>query len=487
MGILENVRAFQNAKVEKRAVGGANWQPWSDPFFRFDAGGPVHPSRQILGADKALALPALFGGTKLLADSLASLPLKVYQTGPNGIKTPYTGPSLFDQPDLSGTSYDWFFTAVVALILHGNAWGYILGKDGYNNPTSIQWVPNERVIVEQDNDDLLITHAKVFVNGRQVKWYGPDAEVFHIRSYSMPGRLEGLSLVRACASTILHGQQQTEFSNGYFAAGGQPNGVFHNSEMEVDETQAAAVRKALVTSQRRHEPLVHGRDWVYTPFTVSPSDAQLVEAMQLTATQIAAMLNLPAGRLGGTEPDQRYSSETQEALAILAAVRPYRRMLEEAFSTLIPKNRTVEFDTRALLDVDPLTESQIDAADRASGIYTVDEIRARKNMPALPNKIGQEALPESVLVSMARGAGVIPRSWADSVEAVAQPTPDTSEDDTSPTTGNASDPKPNGKPAFHIDQATNDAIADPTQKVVVDPDDEAARALAEFFEQRKAG
>lgn len=475
MSIVDKVAAFQKSKVEKRAVGGAAWQPWTDPFFRFDAGGPVHPSRQVLGAHKALALPALFGGTKLLADSLASLPLKLYTLDRNGGKVPYGGPSIFDQPDLSGTLYTWLFSAVCALILHGNAWGLITGRDGFGFPTGIQWVPNERVIVEQDNDDLLITHAKVFVNGRQVQWFGPDAEVFHIAAYPLPGRLEGLSIIRACASTILHGQQQTEFSNGYFAAGGQPNGVFRNGEREVDPTQAEMVRKQLVQVQRTHQPLVIGMDWEYTPFTVSPSDAQLVEAMQLTATQVAAMLNLPAGRLGGTEPDQKYSSETQEELAILAAVRPYRCMLEAAFNAILPQKRTCEFDTRALLDVDPLTEVQIDAQLRTSGIETADEIRARRNLPALANGIGKENLPAEVLVSMARGAGVIPKSWSGAVESVAQPTPD----EPNEASGQADTNNP---------PATSAPDHNPTQgHKPVTSDDAAARALFEFMrDNRKA-
>ena len=42
MGVLDRVNA---ALAESRAIGGVPWRPWDSPYWRFDIGGPAHPSK----------------------------------------------------------------------------------------------------------------------------------------------------------------------------------------------------------------------------------------------------------------------------------------------------------------------------------------------------------------------------------------------------------------------------------------------------------
>lgn len=417
MGLIERVSAFQSAKVEKRAVGGAPWQPWTDPFFRFDAGGPVHPSRQVWGVDKALGLPALYAGTKILSDNAASLPIKLYTTLSDGRKVPYTGPHLFQNPSVLGTTYDWMFSCMSSLTLQGNAWGIITGKDGFGFPTGIEWVPPEYVIVEGDHDNPfnLLSH-KVYVYGRQMQWFGPDKELFHVKGYSLPGRLEGVSPMMRFALTITAGHEAQRYGTSWYESGGFPPGTFQNSELEVDPTQAEMIRKMLVTSLRRREPLVYGRDWDYTPVTVPPSEAQFIEAMQLTATHIAAVLDLPPNRLGGKSGDSlTYNTVEQNQLQVIESLRPWLVRLEYAFSDLLPSKRVVVFNTDALLKTDLKTRTEIYQIRRNMGMQTTDELRELDDLAPLPGGAGNESLPLQLMVSMAQRAGALPKSMLDQV------------------------------------------------------------------------
>src|ERR1035438_2123295 len=90
-----------SARVEQRTLGGAPWQP----FVPFGQGGPVHPSKYFIGQEHALRLSPLYGAVKLLADGVASLPLKIYRNV-DGKTIPWTGPSLFDNPAPIGTVYE---------------------------------------------------------------------------------------------------------------------------------------------------------------------------------------------------------------------------------------------------------------------------------------------------------------------------------------------------------------------------------------------
>lgn len=421
------------AKAEKRALGSVPWQPWNNPFMRFDIGGPAHPSKMVYGStvEGSLALPALYAGTKLLASSTASLPLKVYSTRRDGTRERYTGPSLFDKPSVQGTVYNWVFSAMTSLVLTGNAWGLITGTDGFGLPAGIEWIPTEFVQVVPDKDQPFnVTATRVYAYGREVRWNGPDKEVVHVASFTVPGRLEGLSLIQLAATTLLHGRTAQDYATRYLTTGGQAKGTFANTNLEVDGEQAEEIKRVLVRAMQRGEPLVHGADWAYTPIPqVSAADAQLIEAMGMNASQVAAMLDLPANRLAGTRDGLNYSSNIQEQIQILEALRPWLTCLESAFSEWLPNRRTVAFNTRAGLRMDPLTEAEVEQIERNTGTLTADEIRANHDRAPLPNGTGREELPLMVLQNIARATGGQVISWESQIAPPPEPPAPESPDD----------------------------------------------------------
>lgn len=417
MGLIENIRA---SAEEQRVIGGVPWRPWTNPFWRFDTGGPVHPTRQFFGPQEAMGLPALYAGVKLLSDNAASLPLRVYQSLPGDYLKHrlYGGPTIFDKPSVIGTWFDWMSQAMVSVLLQGNCWGFITGKDGYGFPTGIEWIPPEDVYVMEAKDVNSVNplRSRVFVFGREVQWYGPDSEVFHVRGITLPGRVEAISPMRAFALTISAGQEAQRYGTSWYEGGGFPPGTFQNAEMEVNAAQAAEIRAELVRSLRRREPLVYGRDWDYKPVTVPPSEAQFIEAMQLNATQIAAILNLPPDRLGGTRGDSlTYSTSEQSTLQIIEALRPWLVRFEQAFFDLLPRNRFTRFYTDALLKTDLEARMNMYQVMRNIGMRTADEIRELEDLPPLPSGVGAEELPLTTMNAMGTRAGAIPKSFLKSV------------------------------------------------------------------------
>jgi HK97 family phage portal protein len=303
MGLVDRIRADSGVRAEHRIIGGVPWRPWDSPYVRFDSGGPVHPSRAFYGVDEALGLPALYSCARLLADSVASLPLKIYTRAAPGAKpVRYDGPSIFDQPSVTGTLYDWLFSAMTSLVLFGNAWGFITGRDGFGFPTGIEWIPAEDVTCADDEQQPWNPmRTRVYVYGRLIDDW--RTELFHVKAFSIPGRTEGISPLRAFALTVTSGIEAARYGTDWYRAGGFPPGTFQNNEIEIDADQAAEIRASLTASIRRREPLVYGRDWDYKPVTVPPSEAQFVEAIQMNATQMAAIFGLPPDRVGGRRGD----------------------------------------------------------------------------------------------------------------------------------------------------------------------------------------
>lgn len=419
MGLIDNIR---QSAYEERVIGGVPWQPWNNPFWRFDTGGPAHPTRQFYGPQESMGLPALYAGVKLLSEYAGSLPLRVYQhidgNIGDGKHRRYMGPTIFDRPSVIGTFFDWMAQAMVSVLLQGNAWGFITGKDGYGFPTGIEWIPPEDVYVLEPQDMMTANplRGKVFVYGREVTWYGPDSEVFHVRGVTLPGRIEAISPLRAFALTLTAGHEAQRYGTTWYESGGFPPGTFQNAEMEVNAEQASAIRAELVKSLRRREPLVFGRDWDYKPVTVPPSEAQFIEAMQLNATQIAAILNLPPDRVGGSRGDSlTYSTSEQSTLQIIEALRPWLVRFEQSFFDLLPRNRFTRFWTDALLKTDLQARMNSYETMRNIGLRTADELRELEDLNPLPSGIGAEEMPLTTMNAMATRAGAIPRSFMKSV------------------------------------------------------------------------
>jgi len=383
---------------------------------RFDTGGPVHPSRQVFGTDRALGLPALYAGTNLLASSCAALPLKLYvKPGPRDNRTRrYTGPSIFDNPSSTGTIFDWLFTAMTSLLLQGNAWGYITGRDGYVLPSGIEWIPPEDVNVTDDEmQPWNPMRARIYVYGRLMD----RSELFHVKAFSLPGRIEGISPLRAFALTILSGLEAERYGTDWYMAGGFPPGTFQNNELEVSDEQAQEIRAMLVSTMRRREPLVYGRDWDYKPVVVPPSEAQFIEALRMNATQIASVLNLPPDRIGGTRGDSlTYNTVEQSTLQVIEALRPWLVRLETAFFNLLPTNRYCRFNSDAMLKTDLKTRTEIYDLQRSMGLRSIDEMRDLEDLEPIPGGQGNEYIPLDVMVAMARSIRGIPKSMESAID-----------------------------------------------------------------------
>jgi HK97 family phage portal protein len=413
-GLIERIQENRQQRVESRVIGGTPWTPWLNPFNKFSAGGPLHPSRSYYGEDAALALPALYSGVSLLANSIASLPLKIYTraTG-SGHPARYQGPSLFDHPSVDGTLFDWLFTAMTSLLLQGNAWGFITSRDGYGFPQGIEWIPPQDVSVMDDEmQPWNPLRSRIYVYGRLMD----RRELFHIKAFALAGRTEGISPLRAFATTILAGLEAQRYGTSWYQAGGFPPGTFQNSEIEIDADQAEEIRAMLSSTIQRRQPLVYGRDWDYKPVTVPPNEAQFIEAIRLNASQVAAFLHLPPDRIGGTRGDSlTYATVEQSTLQVIEALRPWLVRLETAFYDIMPANRYCRFDSDALLKTDLKTRTDIYKTQRDMGLRTTDEIRDLEDMEPLPGKAGSEFIPLEVMVAMSRSIRGIPNSMLSSI------------------------------------------------------------------------
>lgn len=344
---------------------------------------------------RALRLAPVFAAGRLLATSVASLPLQVYRKTADGSRVQLPLPSLFQKPSATGTLHDWLVRAMTSLVYRGNAVGLVMARDTLEYPTRVEWLDSDLV---QVTDSLIqldepgsFTNPTWFYNGIRI----PTEDIVHVPWFTVASRVWGLSPLAAYAATTNVGLSAQQFTVDWFRSGGTPPGTYKNSSQTVDQDEALIIKTRLNAAIRSREPIVYGKDWDYTPITLSLAEASFVETMRLTATQIANIYGIPPEMIGGeTGGSYTYSSPEQRQMEFVqTSLMPWLTKLEDIFSTLLPRGQYVKFNVDAIIRSDAAVRYQNYERARAIGFMNIDEMRAQEDLPPLPDGQGQDYTP----------------------------------------------------------------------------------------------
>lgn len=347
--------------------------------------GDALPTQATVTQDRALMLAPVFAAVRILAGTISTLPLKAYRRAGDERIPMSSLPQLFAQLDFDGELVPWLHRCMVSLVLRGNAYGLITARDGFGFPTRIDWLNPADVTV----DDYRSVIRPVWLwKGREV----PREDIVHIPWFPAPGKVESLSPIGQFALTMNTGLYAQAYGNDWFEGGGFPPGTFRNTAQPVvDPTQADVIKRRLVEGVRSRRPIVFGSDWEYTPITVPPNEAQFVETMRLSATQIANIYGLVPEDLGGTRGEPlRYATAELNALDRVSALRPWLVILEHKFGSLLPERQYVRFNADAIVRTDIKTRWEVNQIRVGMGAANLDEIRKQEDEPPLPNGVGAE-------------------------------------------------------------------------------------------------
>lgn len=371
---------FRRPREEQRAIRDLPW------------GEGVRSHGESISPERALRLAPVFGAANLLAGKISSLPIQVYsKVGDSRVKAQL--PQLFQRKLPMSSRHNWMYRAVTSLALRGNAVGLITARDGMGYATALEWLPHDWVNVEDSNlAGPGSFHNPIWrVLGRPV----PTEDIVHIPWFVVPGRVWGLSPIQAFASSANIALSALDYKNDWFRAGGVPPGTFQNQAQIVEQDVAKVMKARLVESIRTHEPLVYGKDWEYTPISIPVQDAEFVETMQLSATQIAVIYGIPPAKIGGKNADSlTYSTVELNAIELIDDVlMPWFTRFEAAFDQQLPDHQYMKFNVDSLLRTDIKTRYDVYQVGRSIGILNRDEIRAMEDMTPLPGNQGKDYTP----------------------------------------------------------------------------------------------
>lgn len=361
----------------------------------------------------ALTLAPVFAATRLISDAVASLPLGAYREV-DGRKETLPTPALFADPTMFGGRFEWTQRLVNSLLLRGNAYGLITAWDYRGYPRQIEWLHPDEVHV---GDDMAIRRPEWYWLGRKVDpWVGRDSqgELVHIPWYPMPGRVLGLSPIKAFALTIEGGLYAQKFGRDFFKNGGVPSSVFE-SDQQIDQEQAEKIKSRLRSATKNREPLVIGAGAKYKPISIAPEESQFLESIRATATVVASIYGIyPAEMIGGdTKSSNTYANVEQASIDLATnTLLPPVTKLEQHFTTFLPRPQFADIDLDARARADRKTRYETHAIALDKGFKDVAEVREEEGLgsnPALEQAPEQHAPADEVPPGDEQGRGRVVR------------------------------------------------------------------------------
>jgi HK97 family phage portal protein len=339
---------------------------------------------QANSIDTALSFVPVFAATRLLADSIASLPLQTYRESADGTHTQIADPALFTNPTQFGTLYDWIHRAVTSLVIRGNAYGLVTARDKNGYATQVEWLHPDQVGLQ---DNRTINPPVWYYYGRVI----PDADMIHIPWFTLPGLILGQSPIAAYRTTLETGLHAQMYGRDWFRNGSIPSGVLE-TDQPVTKDQAELIKSRFKKSADGRDVVVIGSGAHFKPITVLPEEAQFLGTLKATANQIAAIYGIPPEMIGGAvgHPMTYHNAEQQNINFVTFTLQPYLTKLEMALSAQLPRGQYVKFNLDSLLRADTLTRYQAHHLALSDGWKSRDEVRATEDLPPLPDGQGEK-------------------------------------------------------------------------------------------------
>jgi HK97 family phage portal protein len=342
----------------------------SSDDYRTDAGISVH-------GDQALRLSAVWACVRLLSDTISTLPVDVYRKGDPDKQIPT--PALLQQPSDAFGLIEWLHAVMSSLALRGNAYGIIVERTGAAGwPSQVELLNPDAVSVSRSEQGRIGYQIGGVEYARE--------DVFHVRAFTMPGSLVGLSPVEYARQSIGVGLAAEQFGARFFGDNATPSGLLISKGALSAESADKIKSRWRAAHQGRRDLAVLSGDVEFHPITISPNESQFVETQRFTVAQIARLFGVPPEMIGGEAGGSlTYANVEQRALDFTTfALGPWVARIEAALSSLLPRGQVVKLNTGALLRTDLLSRYQAHEIGLRAGFLTVDEVRDLENRSPLP-------------------------------------------------------------------------------------------------------
>lgn len=373
---------FRSRDKPKNRVGGG----WSFLF-----GGTT--SGKVVNERTAMQTSAVYACVRILAESVAGLPLHVYERTANGSKS--TKPShplyrlLHDEPNREMTSFVFRETLMSHLLLWGNAYAQII-RDGRGFPIALYPLLPDRMAVDRnESGELVYTYQS---DRGQVKLRREN--VLHIPGLGFDG-LIGYSPIAMAKNAVGLALATEDYGATFFANGANPGGVLEHPGV-IKPEQADRLRESWQSQfggANAHKVAVLEEGLKFHQMSIPPEQAQFLETRKFQINEIARIFRVPPHMVGDLEKSSFSNIEQQSLEFVKYTLDPWVVRWEQSLqqALLLPSEKAtifIKFNLDGLLRGDYQSRMQGYSTGIQNGFMSVNDVRGLEDMNLLTAEEG---------------------------------------------------------------------------------------------------
>lgn len=348
--------------------------------------------------ESALRSSAVYACVRLIAGTIAALPLRVYRKksfSEREVANDHPAlPLLATEPNATLSAMMFWETVIWHLLLRGNGYAVIRRKRN-GQPTAIELFSPGCATAEMKRIGglpRLIYHAS---NDEGLKTYDQD-DILHFPCFGWNGVQSFTPISYAGQNSVGISLAADEHSAAFYGNGARTDLAILYPK-RVTQEQARLIQDVWTRTHGGPDasnwrvPAILGDDAKVEQIAMTSEDAQLLEARKFQVVDIARMFGVPPHLIGETEKSTSWGSGIEEqtrGFLVFTLMSHIERIEQEINRKLIRSPEFfAEFDVDGLQRADSKTRSETYKSavggTQAPGWLTVNEIRALENRPPI--------------------------------------------------------------------------------------------------------
>lgn len=386
---------------------------WLSKASISDFHAPGGPMPAPVGEGAVLAISAAWASLNLLVGTIASLPLMVYRDNGKGGREIARDHSLYrllhESPNTEQTTLDFWEQMGLSLELRGNAYAQIqrIGE----KVVALAAIHPDMMQVRRIDGEL----AYLWSDERGARRQDDAREILHIRGFG-GSPLGGLSALSHARSAFAMAREINTAAQETFVNGLRPSGLLTFDKTLTPEKRAE-LEKLLVDkfqgAMNAGRPMLLEAGGRWEQLTFKPDEAQMLESRAFSVEEIARIFGVPPHMIGHTAKATSWGTGLEQQVLGFQKFSLRRRLkrIELALmkQLLTPADRAagivIEFNVEGLLRGDSAARAKFYQLMLASGVMTINEVRALENLPPVDGGGVPRIQMQNVPITEAGGIG----------------------------------------------------------------------------------
>lgn len=339
-------------------------------------------SDPLIGVETVTRVGPVYAAVSLIADLFVQANIRVVDDSVPGEFNPVAAlPAWIRDPDPLVDWATWRYQMVVSLKLRGNAYGLVDPTRRY-----VRWLHPDWVMV----DESIPLQATYRVLGTEVDLVKNGGSLIHVREFVQPGRVKGISPIQQFMDLFNGAEAAARYGRTWFKHAAIPPAILSTKQERVGAQALREARDDFIAAAQDGKPVALPGEWTWQKITIDPKEAQFLETIKASATQIAAIFRVPAEDIGGEAGSSRtYSNrEMDQELLNVRTMQPLGIRMAAAFDPILPSSQSILVDFDGLAQPGVLESARADTERLSNGTMFLDEARRRRgSKPAAPEQL----------------------------------------------------------------------------------------------------